>query len=69
MMTGSHTIIGGVITREPGELIFRAAGPRKNLIHPSRRSLRTLPSGNYTAIVRGVNDTTGVDLVEVYDLQ
>jgi hypothetical protein len=27
-----------------------------------------LPSGNYTAIVRGVNDTTGVGLVEVYDL-
>ena len=27
-----------------------------------------LPAGNYTAIVRGVNDTTGVALVEVYDL-
>ena len=27
-----------------------------------------LPSGNYTAIVRGVNNTTGVALVEVYDL-
>jgi hypothetical protein len=27
-----------------------------------------LPPGNYTAIVRGVNDTTGVGLVEVYDL-
>jgi len=24
--------------------------------------------GNYTAIVRGVDDTTGVGLVEVYDL-
>jgi hypothetical protein len=28
-----------------------------------------LPAGNYTAIVRGVNNTTGVALVEVYDLQ
>ena len=28
-----------------------------------------LPPGNYTAIVRGVNDTTGVGLVEMYDLQ
>ena len=27
-----------------------------------------LQPGNYTAIVRGVNDTTGVGLVEVYDL-
>ena len=27
-----------------------------------------LPPGNYTAIVRGVNNLTGVALVEVYDL-
>ena len=27
-----------------------------------------LPPGNYTAIVRGVNDSTGVALAEVYDL-
>jgi hypothetical protein len=31
--------------------------------------LATLPPGAYTAIVRGVNDTTGVALVEVYNLQ
>jgi type VI protein secretion system component Hcp len=30
---------------------------------------RTLAPGNYTAIVRGVNNTTGVALVEVYALQ
>ena len=30
--------------------------------------IATLPPGNYTAIVRGVNNTTGVALVEVYDL-
>jgi hypothetical protein len=28
----------------------------------------TLPAGNYTAIVRGVGNTTGVALVEVYSL-
>ena len=30
--------------------------------------IATLQPGNYTAIVRGVNNTTGVGLVEVYDL-
>jgi len=29
----------------------------------------TLAPGNYTAIVRGKNNTTGVGLVEVYNLQ
>ena len=31
--------------------------------------VRTLPPAPYTAIVRGVNDTQGVALVEVYALQ
>ncbi len=31
--------------------------------------VQTLPPGNYTAIVRGKNSTTGVGLVEVYNLQ
>ena len=31
--------------------------------------IATLPPGNYTAIVRGMNNTTGGALVEVYDLQ
>jgi hypothetical protein len=31
--------------------------------------LMTLAPGNYTAIVRGLNNTTGVALVEVYHLQ
>lgn len=30
--------------------------------------VRTLPPGNYTAIVRGTNNTTGVGLVEAYNL-
>ena len=37
--------------------------------HPLESAiLATLGRGNYTAILRGVNDTTGVALVEVYDL-
>lgn len=31
--------------------------------------VQTLPAGNYTAIVRGVNGTAGVGLIEVYNLQ
>jgi hypothetical protein len=31
--------------------------------------VRTLPPGNYTAVVRGKNSTTGVGLVEIYNLQ
>jgi hypothetical protein len=31
--------------------------------------IATLAGGNYTAIVRGKNNTTGVGLVEVYNLQ
>lgn len=31
--------------------------------------VRVLPPGNYTAVVRGTNSSTGVGLVEVYNLQ
>ena len=31
--------------------------------------VQALPDGNYTAIVRGVNSTSGVGLVEVYNIQ
>jgi hypothetical protein len=31
--------------------------------------IATLPGGNYTAVVRGKNDATGVGLVEAYNLQ
>ena len=31
--------------------------------------VRVLPPGNYTAVVRGINGSTGVGLVEVYNLQ
>ena len=61
-----HTIIGGIITRNQVAAI-RASGhapgdPRESAI------IGDLPPGNYTAIVRGVSNTTGVALVEVYDL-
>jgi hypothetical protein len=31
--------------------------------------LATLAPGNYTAVVRGKNDTTGIAVVEAYNLQ
>ena len=31
--------------------------------------VRTLTLGNYTAILRGLNNTTGIGLVELYNLQ
>jgi len=60
------TIIGGIITSDQVRDILRsgyAPGDRRE-----SAIIAELPSGNYTAIVRGVNDTTGVALVEVYDL-
>jgi len=61
-----HTIIGGIITSSQVQDIQNSdhapADARESAI------LATLPPSNYTAIVRGVNSTTGVALVEVYDL-
>jgi len=60
------TIIGGIITtNQVRDIINSGYAPsdgRESAI------IAELPPGNYTAIVRGVNDTTGVALVEVYDL-
>jgi len=63
----ASTIIGGIITSNQVHEI-QASGyvpgdPFESAI------IADLPAGNYTAIVRGVNDMTGVALVEVYDLQ
>jgi hypothetical protein len=61
-----HTIIGGIITSDQVDEI-RASGraPR----HPRESAIiADLPAGNYTMIVRGVDNTTGVALVEAYDL-
>jgi hypothetical protein len=61
-----HTIIGGIITGDQrGDIRNSGRAPedgRESAI------IAELPAGNYTAIVRGANGTTGVALVEVYDL-
>src|SRR4029079_15786345 len=60
------TILGGIITSDQVQDI-RDSGHAPG--DPSESAIvATLPPGNYTAIVRGVNNTTGVALVEVYDL-
>jgi len=61
-----HTIIGGIITTNQVRDIT-TSGHAPTAISESA-IIADLPAGNYTAIVRGVNDTTGVGLVEVYDL-
>ena len=60
------TILGGIITSNQ-------VGDIQNSGHaPTAASesaiIADLQPGNYTAIVRGVSNTTGVALVEVYDL-
>ena len=60
------TILGGIITSDQVQDIRNSGhipGDRMD-----SAIIATLPAGNYTAIVRGVNNTTGVGLVEVYDL-
>jgi len=60
------TIIGGIITSD------QVADIRNGGHAPTdgRESalIAELPAGNHTAIVRGINNMTGVALVEVYDL-
>ena len=60
------TIIRGIITSDQVRDIrnsgYAPEDGRESAI------IAELPAGNYTAIVRGVNNTTGVTLVEVYDL-
>jgi hypothetical protein len=61
-----QTIIGGVITRNQ---VADIQNSRHAPGDPSESAIiADLPPGNYTGIVRGVNNTTGVALVEVYDL-
>ena len=62
----THTIIGGIITsNQVQDIINSGYAPsdgRESAI------IADLPPGNYTAILRGVDNMTGVALVEVYDL-
>jgi hypothetical protein len=62
-----HTIIGGIITTRQLAAIQNSGHAPTTATESA--IIANLPPGNYTAIVRGVNDTTGVALVEVYDLQ
>jgi N-acetylneuraminic acid mutarotase len=60
------TVIGGIITRDQVHDIMDSGHVPTD---PSESAIiATLPPGRYTAIVRGVNNTTGVALVEMYDL-
>ncbi len=61
------TQIGGIITSDQVAEIQNSGLAPTN---PAESAIiATLQPGNYTAIVRGVNNTTGNALVEVYDLQ
>jgi fibronectin type III domain protein len=60
------TIIGGIITTNQVSDI-QNSGHAPTAATESA-IIANLPPGNYTAIVRGVNNTTGVALVEAYDL-
>ena len=61
------TIIGGIITSTQVHEIqasgYAPSDPLESAI------VADLPAGHYTAIVRGVNNLTGIALVEVYDLE
>ena len=60
------TIIGGIITQNQVRDIMNSGYAPSNGLESA--IIADLPPGNYTAIVRGVNNMTGVGLVEVYDL-
>jgi hypothetical protein len=61
------TVIGGIIN---GSQVSAIQSSGHAPTQPSESAIiATLQPGNYTAIVRGVNNTTGVALVEVYDLE
>jgi hypothetical protein len=61
-----NTIIGGIITNNQVNDI-QNSGHAPTAASESA-IIADLQPGNYTAIVRGVNNGTGVGLVEVYDL-
>ena len=61
------TIIGGIIMNDQAQQILHSGHAPTDGMESA--ILANLLPGNYTAIVRGVNNTVGVALVEVYDLQ
>jgi hypothetical protein len=67
-----HDSNGGVISNE-GWRTTQESEIQATTIPPSNDNeaaiLATLAPGNYTAVVRGKNDTTGIAVVEAYNLQ
>jgi len=61
-----QTIIGGIITQNQVPDIQNSGHAPTDASESA--IIANLPPGNYTAIVRGVNNITGVALVELYDL-
>ena len=61
-----YMIIGGIITAGQVSAIQSSGAALTNANESA--IIATLQPGNYTTVVRGVNNTTGVALVEVYDL-
>lgn len=61
-----HTIIGGIIAASQVRDIVNSGHAPADGREPA--IIAELPAGNYTAIVRGVNNMMGIALVEVYDL-
>jgi N-acetylneuraminic acid mutarotase len=53
-------------TSQQAEIELTSIPPTKD---PESAVVQRLPAGNYTAVVRGKNNTTGIGLVEVYHLQ
>src|ERR1051325_8105663 len=60
------TVIGGVITHDQVQDILNSGHAPTDMRESA--IIADLPAGDYTAIVRGASSTTGVALVEVYDL-
>ena len=61
-----HTIIGGIIIA--GQVAAIQNSGHAPTAPDESAIIATLPPGDYTAIVRGKNNTAGVALVEVYNL-
>jgi hypothetical protein len=61
-----NTQIGGVITSNQAAAIQSSGFAPSNSAESAL--IATLAPGNYSAIVKGVNNTTGVGILEVYDL-
>ena len=61
-----HTQVGGLITGDQsGEISASGLAPVEDL---ESAIIADLPTGSYTAVVRGVNDATGTGIVDAYDL-